>query len=599
MTLYLPPSPTDPSSPPLRKETKLHINTKQSSRDTNTWRNPTSLFSPPLSPSTPAYPDRPLSSSINRKKSNQSQQLSWQQTYLDNVDIEKLTLENAKLKRSNRLLKVDREDWLEERIRPLDQHIRDLTAANVRWQRAAKLLQQDLNDSQQQLENWKHQQVTQMPWMGCEYQFLVNMIHQLQTQITGSTTCKEGNNGARISTPTHPSGSMEMVNNISQRHGSPMTTSIHPITSTSGYQKDWNEVSVLVDKVHSLEHDLNTTLQQLTEKQRNEDRLISELQAKNQLIQLLEKDFDELNTQVHSLQYILQQNGVMISQQQIESTLIDHEATITTMDSIMNQDGIEENDDYTTNDTNDDYSMTDNGDDNGNSNNGYSDLEEETPIIETARDVDRLLPGGNNKGCDFDGCQDNPSTFDKLPINLSSDTLITTTSPLAITTTNCKSPTIASLADHRRTSSSGCSSTLTATICRDHTTRRRQTICSPSSSTFSVSFINTQPIYSYASNSTTSGPLPGTWPTISTTKASSPEENLINGIDKEEDALMISSLIMGHEPFAPFVVLTFLLGFFTKMGIKDDWLIPITLLTMCSGYLWCGAFCGIHIKFNF
>lgn len=184
----LPPSPIDLSSPHSRKETSLHINTKQNPHDNPNsnnnvfWKESANLFSPPLSPLTPHNQDRPLSSSSNRKKQGS---MSWQQW--DHVDIEKLTLENAKLKRSNRLLKVDREDWLEKRIRPLDQHIRDLTAANVRWQRAAKLLQQDLLDSQQQMEEWKHKQVIQMPQMGCEYQFLVDMIYQLQTQVCTHT----------------------------------------------------------------------------------------------------------------------------------------------------------------------------------------------------------------------------------------------------------------------------------------------------------------------------------------------------------------------------------------------------------------------------
>lgn len=76
------------------------------------------------------------------------------------------------------MLKVDREQWLEERIRPLEQHIRDLTVSNVRWQRAANLLQQDLDECHEQLAERK-----QVDQMGPEYKFLVAITHQLHSQV--------------------------------------------------------------------------------------------------------------------------------------------------------------------------------------------------------------------------------------------------------------------------------------------------------------------------------------------------------------------------------------------------------------------------------
>lgn len=187
----------------------------------------------------------------------------------------------------------------------------------------------------------------------------------------------------------------------------------------------------------------------------------------------------------------------------------------------------------------------------GSSDRGFCDDLDGASIFDGTRAVDRVLPDGNNtKGSD--GCQENAATFDKLP---------------------CDQPPV----DHRRTLSSGHSSTSTAIT---DAPEKRWTASSSTTSDCLAPSPNWDP-----------PALPGTY----TSQAPIP------GVhdDAEEGARMISSLIMGHEPFAPFVVLTFLLGIFTKMGIKDDWLVPLTLLALCSGYLWRGEFCGIHIKVNF
>jgi hypothetical protein len=223
--------------------------------------------------------------------------------------------------------------------------------------------------------------------------------------------------------------------------------------------------------------------------------------------------------------------------QQLDTPPLANEAAFALMDQIQgNESGM------TTDSTPSDDYGTDGSSDRGFCDDGAS-------ILDKTRAVDRLLPGGNNtKGSD--GCQENAATFDKLP---------------------CDQVPV----DHRRTLSSGQSSTTTA-------------ITDPPSKRWTTGSLSSTSDCFIPPSTMDSSSLPGTFISQAPTLA-----------DNEEGAAMIPSLIMGHEPFAPFVLLTFLLGIFTKMGIKDDWLIPITLLALCSGYLWRGAFCGIHIKVNF
>lgn len=165
--INIPPSPIDLSSPPIRKTKKLQINIDDSGH-----RRSHQPWTPPISP--------PLSSTLQERVSSCNNGLNSikRRSRQQQIDIDHLTLDNAKLQRANRMLKVDREKWLEERIRPLEQHIRDLTVSNVRWQRAAKLFQQDLDECHEQLAERK-----QVDRMGSEYEFLVAITHQLQSQV--------------------------------------------------------------------------------------------------------------------------------------------------------------------------------------------------------------------------------------------------------------------------------------------------------------------------------------------------------------------------------------------------------------------------------
>ncbi|KAI9020877.1 hypothetical protein CLU79DRAFT_754180 [Phycomyces nitens] len=53
-----------------------------------------------------------------------------------------------------------------------------------------------------------------------------------------------------------------------------------------------------------------------------------------------------------------------------------------------------------------------------------------------------------------------------------------------------------------------------------------------------------------------------------------------------------------RDPFVPFVVMAILLGLAAQLGVTDDWTVPITLVTMVSGFLWSGAAKGVQLKVN-
>jgi chromosome segregation ATPase len=99
------------------------------------------------------------------------------------AQIEQLTLQNVKLQRTNRLLKVDTDNLIEQRTSPLEKTIEELTVANVKLQRTTRLLQQDLNERLEELNGMKEKQIVQMKSVGPEYEFLVQNINLLQRQV--------------------------------------------------------------------------------------------------------------------------------------------------------------------------------------------------------------------------------------------------------------------------------------------------------------------------------------------------------------------------------------------------------------------------------
>lgn len=107
--------------------------------------------------------------------------------------IEALTLQNVKLQRTNRLLKIDTDNLIKQKTQPLEQTIRELTFANVQLQRATRLLQQDLEEKTAVMEQYKQEQITKMKSVGPEYEFLVQMVNLLHRQVRCQSLSVEAN----------------------------------------------------------------------------------------------------------------------------------------------------------------------------------------------------------------------------------------------------------------------------------------------------------------------------------------------------------------------------------------------------------------------
>lgn len=100
------------------------------------------------------------------------------------AQIESLTLQNVKLQRTNRLLKVDTDNLIKQTTQPLEQKIRELTLNNVQLQRTTRLLQQDVEQKVTEMEKFKQEQIAQMKNVGPEYEFLVQMVNVLHRQVS-------------------------------------------------------------------------------------------------------------------------------------------------------------------------------------------------------------------------------------------------------------------------------------------------------------------------------------------------------------------------------------------------------------------------------
>ncbi|KAI8060491.1 hypothetical protein BC940DRAFT_323254 [Gongronella butleri] len=245
--MQLTPSPS-PSPPPLPQ-------------DTAEWATYTP-YSPPMSP-LPLPPGTTLPWEVQWKS----------------INIEQLTLENAKLQRANRLLKVASERRVAEHLEPLDRRIEALTEANVRWQRAARLLQQDLDDTRLQFQQWKQRVLANSQWMGPEYQFLVKIIHVLQLQAQGN-----GDDEWETRDTNEPS-----VTQLQQA----MCENYRLLASP-------NE-----QRVQQLEMDLQAAHDLLDEQSHDILTLKNELQHKDHLVSSLEKELNAMDDRLDELQELV------------------------------------------------------------------------------------------------------------------------------------------------------------------------------------------------------------------------------------------------------------------------------------------------------
>ncbi|KAJ8662239.1 hypothetical protein O0I10_001932 [Lichtheimia ornata] len=222
------------------------------------------------------------------------------------AQIERLTLQNVKLQRTNRLLKVDTDNLIKQKTQPLEENVRQLTLANVQLQRAARLLQQDLEEKSMCLEKLKQEQITQMKSVGPEYEFLVQMINLLHRQISGDPTCNE-----TCCFTLQPISQSTTVMTLPPENDKVDSQHIcRPIVHSSVSQGSYaieleNKIVHLEQVVEELDDDKGQILRQMAFKDNDIETLKKELQLKDNIVSQLEQDFLDLEEQLRYLQHEL------------------------------------------------------------------------------------------------------------------------------------------------------------------------------------------------------------------------------------------------------------------------------------------------------
>ncbi|ORZ01488.1 hypothetical protein BCR43DRAFT_522325 [Syncephalastrum racemosum] len=223
------------------------------------------------------------------------------------AQIESLTLQNVKLQRTNRLLKVDTDNLIKQTTQPLEQKIRELTLNNVQLQRTTRLLQQDVEQKVTEMEKFKQEQIAQMKNVGPEYEFLVQMVNVLHRQISGDPSCDETccftlqpiQQSSMVMTlpPSDQPDDQEME---AQHICRPI---IHSSISQGSYAIELeNKILRLEQVIEELDAEKEQFMKQMSYKDNDLETLKRELRIKDDIVSQLEGDFLSLEDQLARLQ---------------------------------------------------------------------------------------------------------------------------------------------------------------------------------------------------------------------------------------------------------------------------------------------------------
>ncbi|OAD04775.1 hypothetical protein MUCCIDRAFT_79871 [Mucor lusitanicus CBS 277.49] len=216
------------------------------------------------------------------------------------AQIEQLTLQNVKLQRTNRLLKVDTDNLIEQKTSPLEKTIQELTVANVRLQRASRLLQLELNEKSEQLNKFQQNQILQMKSVGPEYEFLVQNINLLQRQPIDQSTMV-----MTLPCSDHDSDSEDEEEEVEAQHI--CRPVIHSTISQGSYAIELeNKIARLEQFIEELDQEKEQILRQHSYKDNDVETLKKELRIKDEIVSQLEQDFMGLEDQIEHLQKELQ-----------------------------------------------------------------------------------------------------------------------------------------------------------------------------------------------------------------------------------------------------------------------------------------------------
>ncbi|KAG0753621.1 hypothetical protein G6F46_003458 [Rhizopus delemar] len=217
--------------------------------------------------------------------------------------IEQLTLQNVKLQRTNRLLKVDTDNLIEQRTSPLEKIIEELTIANVKLQRKTRILQQEVDEKSEQLNRYKEHQILSMKSVGPEYEFLVQNINLLQRQIAGHPIC-ENTCCFTMKPIDHSNMIMTLPEDEEEVEAQHICRPvIHSDISQGSYAAELEHKIVQLEQIiEELDQEKEYILRQHTYKDNDVETLKKELKVKDEIVSQLEHDFMCLEDQLEHLQ---------------------------------------------------------------------------------------------------------------------------------------------------------------------------------------------------------------------------------------------------------------------------------------------------------
>ncbi|ORZ16533.1 hypothetical protein BCR42DRAFT_327665, partial [Absidia repens] len=217
------------------------------------------------------------------------------------AQIESLTLSNVRLQRSNRLLKVDTDNLIEQKTQPLQTTIRELTFNNVQLQRTTRLLQQDLEDKTEKLNQFQADQVLSMKTVGPEYEYLINGDANCEEICCYTSAPVDQSTVVMTLPPENDDQQQEENNGVEAQHI--CRPIIHSTISQGSYAAELErKLSQLEQVIDELENEKDTILRQQSYKDDDIQMLKNELKMKDDIVSQLEQDFIELEDKLEMMQ---------------------------------------------------------------------------------------------------------------------------------------------------------------------------------------------------------------------------------------------------------------------------------------------------------
>ncbi|KAL1920941.1 uncharacterized protein VTP21DRAFT_11576 [Calcarisporiella thermophila] len=291
-----PGSPSDPRRSMEERMKKLleranHSNTKRASRINNKRfsanSNLMNLSIPQLEKDNrPVYSEEEnrhqvqLAESLTRMKQLESQ-------------VERLTLQNVRLQRANRLLKVEQENNTNSAKAEAEERCQVLKLQNVRLQRANRLLKQELDENILEIRRLRSE--APLKEMGPQYEFLVQQVAFLHRQLAGnpacSTTCCFTEESIKLGTASSVTSG---TNDVSRHVCRPV---IHSTNKSDNNR--WLEIEQRKIELESALTELEASLSEVRKQRDDAEILYKETLASKEE---LGKQYTELKTRYDSLQ---------------------------------------------------------------------------------------------------------------------------------------------------------------------------------------------------------------------------------------------------------------------------------------------------------